>query len=83
LEHFSKAYIMLNFWSIIASCLTIYQSCVINAVETIRIDVYRGDLGFWKGGGGLIRSADLFGGDVLHHAKHAGTRGSGGMPPLK
>jgi len=33
------------------------------------------------GKGGLIQGTKLLGGDVLQYAKHAGTRGSGGMPP--
>jgi len=38
------------------------------------------DLGFLERGG-LIQGTKLSGGDVLQHVKHAGTRGSGGMPP--
>ena len=30
---------------------------------------------------GLIQGTNLLGGDVLQHAKYAGTRGPGGMPP--
>ena len=32
-------------------------------------------------GGGLIQGINHLGGDVLKHAKHAETRGSGDMPP--
>jgi len=58
--------------------LNLLQSKVINH-EVLTLS--RGKCRIFGRGSGLIQGTNLLGGDVLQHAKYAGTRGPGGMPP--